>query len=138
MKKIMQKALILAALMVAAVFFVSYMSVGTTGEMILVLELFILAFAISVIQYFAERVAGEKRLANVVCEYLATSIFVLLYGSFVNWFVKSNWWAAFLYVAIVYIPAYFLDVAIVKRDVDFINKKLEEKRKYESKSKPWQ
>lgn len=134
MKKIMQKTLILAALMIAVVFLVSYIMIGTTEEMILVFELFILAFTVSVIQYFAERLAFENCFVNVICEYLAISIFVLLYGYFVNWFMKSNWWAAFLYVAIVYIPAYFLDIAIVKRNIDFINKKLEEKRKNENNS----
>lgn len=135
MKKIMQKALILAALMIAVVFLVSYIMIGTTEEIILVFELFVLAFAISIIQYFAERLACENRFINVICEYLAISIFVLLYGYFVDWFMKANWWEAFLYVAIVYIPAYFLDVAIVKKDIDFINKKLEEKRNNESKNK---
>ncbi|MDE6743261.1 MAG: hypothetical protein K2J95_05225 [Lachnospiraceae bacterium] len=135
MKKIMQKTLILAALMIAVVFLVSYIMIGTTEEMILVFELFVLAFTVSVIQYFAERLAFENRFAYVICEYLAISIFVLLYGYFMNWFMKSNWWAAFLYVAMVYIPAYFLDIAIVKRNIDFINKKLEEKRKNENNSK---
>lgn len=135
MKKIMQKTLILAALMIAVVFFVSYIMIGTTEEMILVFELFVLAFIVSVIQYFAEMLAFENCFINVICEYLAISVFVLLYGYFVNWFMKSNWWAAFLYVAIVYIPAYFLDIAIVKRNIDFINKKLEEKRKNENNSK---
>ena len=135
MKKIMQKALILVALMIAVVFLVSYIVIGTTEEIMLVLELFVLAFAISVIQYFAERLACENRFINVICEYLAISIFVLLYGYFVDWFMKANWWAAFLYVAIVYIPAYFLDVAIVKKDINFINKKLEERRNNESKNK---
>lgn len=135
MKKIMQKALILAALMIAVVFLVSYIVIGTTEEIMLVFELFVLAFAISIIQCLAERLACENRFSNVICEYLAISIFVFLYGYFVNWFMKSNWWAAFLCVAIVYIPAYFLDIAIVKRDIGFINKKLEEKRKNENKSK---
>lgn len=134
MKKIMQKALILTALMIAAVFLVSYIIIGTTEEIMLVFELFVLAFAISSIQYFAERLACENRFVNIICEYLAISIFVMLYGCFVNWFMKSNWWAAFLYVAIVYLPAYFLDVAIVKKDIDFINKKLEERRKNETKN----
>lgn len=135
MKKIMQKTLILAALMIAVVFLVSYIMIGTTEEMLLVFELFVLAFIVSVIQYFAEMLAFENCFINVICEYLAISVFVLLYGYFVNWFMKSNWWVAFLYVAIVYIPAYFLDIAIVKRNIDFINKKLEEKRKNENNSK---
>lgn len=135
MKKIMQKTLILAALMIAVVFLVSYIMIGTTEEMLLVFELFVLAFIVSVIQYFAEMLAFENCFVNVICEYLAISVFVLLYGYFVNWFMKSNWWAAFLYVAIAYIPAYFLDIAIVKRNIDFINKKLEEKRKNENNSK---
>lgn len=62
-------------------------------------------------------------------EYVFVSALVLLYGYFVEWFFKSNWWMAFAYVAIVYVPAYILDMAIVKRDINYINAQLERKRK---------
>lgn len=62
-------------------------------------------------------------------EYASVSVFVFLYGYFVEWFFKSNWWMAFVYVAIVYIPAYFLDMAVMKRDINYINTQLERSRK---------
>ena len=58
-------------------------------------------------------------------EYVSVSVFVFLYGYFVQCFFKANWWMAFVYVALIYIPAYFLDMAVVNRDIAYINAQLE-------------
>ena len=66
-------------------------------------------------------------------EYVFIYVFVFLYGYFVGWFMKSNCWMAFVYVAIVYVPAYFLDMAFIKRDINDINAQLERRRKNDEK-----
>lgn len=40
---------------------------------------------------------------------------VLLYGYFVGWFVKANWYLVFAFVAAVYIVAVVLDIVRVKK-----------------------
>ena len=47
--------------------------------------------------------------------------------------MKSNCWMALVYVAIVYVPAYFLDMAFIKRDINDINAQLERRRKNDEK-----
>ena len=95
----------------------------------LVFEIFILSFFVTVIQHLVKQVRCTYFLVNIMIEYFSISVFVFLYGYFVEWFFKSNWWMAFVYVAIVYIPAYFLDMAVVKKDIDYINAQLERRRK---------
>lgn len=55
---------------------------------------------------------------------------VLLYGYYVGWFAKENWYLVFIYATIVYIVAILLDIARVKKDVDYINTVLKKKREY--------
>lgn len=132
MKNILKQTLILASIMIFVVFFVSYLMIGITQEIALVFELFLLSFLIVLIQQLIKRAYFNQCFLNIVMEYLTISISVLLYGYFVDWFVKSNWWMVFLYVAIVYIPAYFLDMGIVGRDVKYINSQLRKRWKNEN------
>lgn len=132
MKNILKQTLILASIMIFVVFFVSYLMIGITQEIALIFELFLLSFLIVLIQQLIKRAYFNQCFLNIVMEYLTISISVLLYGYFVDWFVKSNWWMVFLYVAIVYIPAYFLDMGIVKKDVNYINSQLRKRWKNEN------
>ena len=127
-KDILRRTLILAAIMILAVFAVSAFSVGLRSEILLVLQLTILAFILTCLQQLLRHSLGENFLLRLSLEYLSVSSLVLLYGHYVGWFLKSNWWMAFLYVALVYIPIYFLYLAIVKRDVKDINDQLKKRR----------
>ena len=129
LKEILKKTLIFAAIIILVVFFFSFFLIGMKPEIILVFEIFILSFFVTVIQHLVKQVICTCFLVNIMIEYFSISVFVFLYGYFVEWFFKSNWWMAFVYVAIVYIPAYFLDMAVVKKDIDYINAQLERRRK---------
>ena len=128
-KDILRRTLILAAIMILSVFAVSAFSVGLQSEILLVLQLTFLAFILTCLQQLLRHSLGENFLLRLSLEYLSVSLLVLLYGHYVGWFLKANLWMAFLYVALVYIPSYFLDLAIVKRDVKDINAQLERRRK---------
>ncbi len=121
LKDMIKRTLILAAIIILAVFSVSLLSVGMTPEIALVFEIFLLSFFVTVIQQMVKQIICSHLILNIIIEYLAVSIFVFLYGYFVQWFSRSNWWMAFVYVALVYVPAYFLDMAIVNRDIAYIN-----------------
>lgn len=124
-----KRTLILAAIIILAVFSVSLLSVGMTPEIALVFGIFLLSFFVTVIQRMVKQIICSHLILNIIIEYLAVSIFVFLYGYFVQWFSRSNWWMAFVYVALVYVPAYFLDMAIVNRDIAYVNAQLERRRK---------
>ena len=129
-KVILRRTLILAAIMILTVFTVSAFSVGLRSEILLVLQLTVLAFLLTCLQQLLRHSLGENFLLSLSLEYLSASLLVLLYGHFVGWFLKANWWMAFLYVALVYIPIYFLDLAVVQKDVRDINAQLEKRRNH--------
>lgn len=129
LKDMIKRTLILAAIIILAVFSVSLLSVGMTPEIALVFGIFILSFFVTIIQQMVKQIIWSHLILNIIIEYLAVSIFVFLYGYFVQWFSRSNWWMAFVYVALVYVPAYFLDMAIVNREIAYINAQLERRRK---------
>lgn len=128
LKEILKKTFLFAAIIILVVFFFSFLLIGIKPEILLVFEIFILSFFVTVIQYFVKQVICSYFFVNIMIEYFSVSVFVFLYGYFVEWFFKSNWWMAFVYVAIVYVPAYFLDIAVVNRDIDYINAQLERRR----------
>lgn len=129
LKEIMKKTFIFTAIIILVVFFFSFLMIGITPEIMLVFEIFVLSFFVTLIQHIVKQAICTYFFINIMIEYVSISVFVVLYGYFVEWFFKSNWWMAFVYVGIVYVPAYFLDVAIVKRDINYINAQLERKRK---------
>ena len=129
LKEILKETLIFAAIIILVVFFFSFLLIGMKPEIMLVFEIFILSFFVTVIQHLVKQVICTCFLVNIMIEYFSISAFVFLYGYFVEWFFRSNWWMAFVYVAIVYVPAYFLDMAVVKRDINYINTQLERRRK---------
>lgn len=132
MKEILKKTLLLSAIMIFVVFLISYLFFDAPKDILIVFEILLLSFLIVSLQQLLRRNLFEIFLLNIIMEYLVVSICVLLYGYFFQWFIKANWWMVFLYVAIVYVVAYFLDMAIVKRDIDYINAQLERRRKSES------
>lgn len=128
LKEILKKTFIFAAIIILVVFSFSLLWSGMKPEILLVFEIFILSFFVTVIQHCVKQAVCTYLFVNIIIEYFSVSVFVFLYGYFVEWFFKSNWWMAFVYVAIVYVPAYFLDMAVVKRDINYINAQLERRR----------
>ncbi|MDE5939496.1 MAG: hypothetical protein K2H37_10485 [Lachnospiraceae bacterium] len=94
LKNMIKRTLILAAIIIFTVFSISLLSVGMTPEILLVFEILILSFFVTVIQQFVKQAAGANFLVNILMEYV--SVFVFLYGYFVQWFFKANWWMAFV------------------------------------------
>ena len=128
LKEILKKTFIFTAIIILVVFFFSFLMIGMKPEIMLVFEIFILSFFVTIIQHLVKQVICTYFFVNIMIEYVSISVFVFLYGYFVEWFFKSNWWMAFVYVAIVYVPAYFLDMVVVKRDIVYINTQLERRR----------
>lgn len=52
-----------------------------------------------------------------------------LFRFIAGWFYRSNFWMAFIYVAIVFIVVYFLDMFATQKDVAYINEKIKERDK---------
>ena len=127
MKKILRDTCILSALTILSVFAVSILWMGVTDEIRLVLELFGLSFIISVVNYLLDEFVSLPIIGSYILRYFAVTSIVMLFGFIAGWFYRSNFWMAFIYVGIVFVLAYLLDAVKIKRDVDFINRKIKER-----------
>ena len=125
MKKILRDTCILAALMILCVFLISIIWSGLTSEIMLVIKLFGLALILSSINFFIDEMSTLSILSSYIVKYFAVTAIVMLYGFIVGWFFTSNFWMAFIYVGVVAVMGYFLDNFKTKKDVEFINRKLE-------------
>lgn len=115
--------------MILCVFSVSIIWMGMTDEIKLVLQLFGLSFIIAVANFFLDEYTTLSIIAGYVVKYVAASLIVMLFGFICGWFYRSNFWMAFIYVGIVLVLAFFIDAVKTKKDIEFINSQIENKRK---------
>lgn len=128
MKKILHDTCILSALAILAVFTVSILWVGVTDEIKLVIELFGLSFIISVVNYLIDDFLSLPIWGSYLIKFFVVTGIVMLFGFIAGWFFRSNFWMAFIYVGIVYVLAYLLDAVKIKRDIDFINSRIKDRK----------
>lgn len=128
MKKIIHDTCILAALMVLVVFVLSILWAGITQEILLVLELFGLAFLLSVCRYLVDEKMTLSQVAYYLTLYGSHTSIVLAYGFVMGWFDRHNFWMAFLYTALVFGLSFGVDQFLVKRDIALINQKIQERK----------
>ena len=132
MKRILRDTCILFALTTLSVFAISIIWMGFTDEIKLVLYLFGLSFLISVANWFLDEFTSLPIIWNYIVKYVVATVLVLLLGFIVGWFYASNFWMAFIYVGIVFVFAYFIDAIKAKKDIDYINMKIKNKRQKNS------
>lgn len=126
-KKILQNTCILAALMILAVFACSVIWSGVTAEIELVFLMFGLALVISVVNFLFDEFMNLSLIASYIVRYFVTTGIVMLLGFIVGWFFPSNFWMAFIYVGIVFVLAYAIDVFKVQKDISYINEHIRTK-----------
>ncbi len=129
MKKIFRDTCYLSSLMILMVFTVSIIWSGITGEIILVFQLFGLSFLIAVVNNVYDNITSLPILYSYFIKYILVTCLVLLFGFIAGWFYRSNFWMAFIYVAIIFIVAYFLEMFVTQKDVAYINEKIKERDK---------
>lgn len=128
MKKIFRDTCILASLMILIVFAFSIIWAGVTQEIMLVFQLFGLALMISIVNNVFDHITSLSIIYSYLVKYILVTSLVIMYGFIVGWFYRTNFWMAFIYVAIVFMLAYFLDLFVTKKDIDYINAKIKERR----------
>ncbi len=126
-KKILKDTCILAALMILAVFTISIIWSGITEEIGLVLKLFGLALILATVNHLLDEYSSLSIIMSYIVKYFAITAIVMVFGFVMGWFYPSNFWMAFIYVGLVLLLAYSIDSFKVKKDIEYINKQLEER-----------
>lgn len=128
MKKYIQKSLMLSAIIWIVVTLVSFFGFEYREEMKLNFLIVMLSFLSMGIHYFTLYIFCDSFLKELICKYVLIEGMVLAIGVFSGWFIKENWWMSFVYVTFVFVLAYLLGIAQLKRDVQAINQKLTERK----------
>ena len=128
MKRYIQKSLMLSAIIWIIVTLVSFLGFEYREEMKLNFLIVMLSFLSMGIHYFTLYIFCDSFLKELICKYVLIEAMVLTVGVFSGWFIKENWWMSFVYVTFVFVLAYLLGIAQLKRDVQAINQKLTERK----------
>ena len=131
MKRVLRDTCILFALMTISVFAISIIWMGVTDEIRLVLYLFGLSFVIAAANWFLDEFTTLPIIWSYVVKYFIATALVMLLGFIVGWFNRSNFWMAFVYVGIVLVLAYLIDAIKTKKDIAYINSRIQDKKKKE-------
>ncbi len=127
MKKILRDTCILASLMILIVFAFSIIWAGITQEIMLVFQLFGLSLMISIVNNVFDDITSLSIIYSYFVKYILITSIVIMYGFIVGWFYRTNFWMAFIYVAIVFVLAYFLELFATRKDIEYINTKIKER-----------
>lgn len=128
-KEFVRSALALSTLVIAAVFGISRIMCGRHQAISLTFELIALSFTITALLRILDAIPFKHVALRVLAVYASVCATVLGTGLALKWFSAENWWMVFLYVGIVQTAGFLLDMVSVKRDIDHINRMLENRRK---------
>jgi len=128
MKRILRDTCLLGGLMILTVFTVSIVWSGVTAEILLVFQLFALSLLISVVNYLMDERISMGILAAYIVKYFLVSGIVIIFGFVSGWFIPGNFWMAFIYVGLVYLAAYYLDMIVIRRDIADINEMIDKRK----------
>lgn len=127
-KEFVKSALALSSLIIASVFAISWIMCGYLHVMGLVFELIGLAFFLTAVQRGIAAIPFKNQIVATIVKYAIICAIVLGVGVLLKWFSLDYWPMVLLNVGIVYVVGYFLDMIVVKRDVDSVNRMLEKRR----------
>jgi len=128
MKDFIKKSLALTAIIILTIYTVSSIRFGNWQDTLFLWEL----CGVSVLLFLAllglNYLKNGNYLAELLLEYIVVSIIVAITGLFMGWFEFWFLWHVPVYVTPIYVVVYLLDLNRTRRDVDFINQKVQERR----------
>ena len=132
MKKYVQQSLMLSAIILIIVAFISFLCFEYSSDMLLIFLIVCIAFLCVAVHNIAAYIFYDSFLKEIICEYVFIELIVLGIGVLSGWFIKSNWWMSFIYVTPAFLLAYLLGIVHIKREIQSINERLHERgRKFE-------
>ena len=84
---------------------------------------------LAVVNNVYDNITSLPILYSYLVKYILVTCLVIMFGFIAGWFYRSNFWMAFIYVAVVFIVAYSLDMFVTQKDVAYINEKIKERDK---------
>jgi len=87
------------------------------------------AFIMCLVPIVIRLVLNNRPVISMFAEYVAVVLLFFAFGIKFNWYPKGEEWIVFIYTIPVYAVGYLLRLVGVRKDADYINKKLTERKK---------
>lgn len=126
-KKLIQKSLILAALIMLAAYTVPAIFYGGWKDTLFLYELLLVSGLICVAQLVTNLFKSNYLILEIALEYLMVILIVGIFGLLFGWYKLTYLWIVLVYVTPVYIIGYLLDLGRTRRDVEFINERIRQR-----------
>ncbi|AGK99541.1 hypothetical protein [Clostridium pasteurianum] len=91
----------------------------------------IYASVICLVQILIRLLLDNRPVISILAEYVVVVLLFFAFGIKFNWYFKGMEWFVFIYTIPVYAVGYLLRLVGVRKDADYINKKLAERKNRE-------
>ncbi|MBP7176229.1 MAG: DUF3021 family protein [Thermoclostridium sp.] len=128
MKELMKKSMTLTAMIILTIYTVSSIRFGDWADTLFFWELLLMSIVVFLVLFVLHFLQTSYYLLDLLLEYVTVSIVVAVTGLLLGWFQLPFLWHVLVYVTPIYVVGCLLDLNKTRRDVDFINQKIQERR----------
>lgn len=134
MKKKMFREYIITSLAVSMLivfwmFFIDAFFYNMWSNFRIIISIISFAFLLCLIHTAVNLLLDNKPIISIILEYAIVVIMFFLFGIKFKWYPAGSEWLVFIYTIPVYAVGYLLRLVGVRKDADYINNKLSERKK---------
>ena len=122
-------SLALSMLIIFWVFYVDALFYDTWSYFKIIGSIVIYAFIICLVEIVIRLVLDNRPLVSMLVEYMFLVLLFFTFGVKFKWYPKGSEWFVLIYTIPVYAVGYLLRLVGVRKNADYINKKLTERKK---------
>lgn len=123
------RSLAVSMLIVFWVFCIDAFFYNLWSNLKVIISIVIFAFIICLIQSLINRLLDNKPIISMLAEYIVVVTLFFCFGIEFKWYPKGSEWLVFIYTIPVYAVGYLLRLVGIRKDADYINIKLSERKK---------
>lgn len=124
-------SLAVSMLIILWVFCIDAFFYGLWANFKVIGSIVIYASVICLVQILIRLLLDNRPVISILAEYVIVVLLFFAFGIKFNWYFKGMEWFVFIYTIPVYAVGYLLRLVGVRKDADYINKKLAERKNRE-------
>lgn len=124
-------SLAVSMLIILWVFCIDAFFYGLWANFKVIGSIVIYASLICLVQILIRLLLDNRPVTSIFAEYVVVVLLFFAFGIKFNWYFKGMEWFVFIYTIPVYAVGYLLRLVGVRKDADYINKKLAERKNRE-------
>ena len=122
-------SLAVSMLIVFWMFFIDAFFYNMWSNFRIIISIVSFAFLLCLIHSVVNLLLDNKPIISIILEYAIVVIMFLVFGIKFKWYPAGSEWLVFIYTIPVYAVGYLLRLVGVRKDADYINIKLSERKK---------